>query len=116
MSRVIRENDVTIIELDPSYDSLDDPALDGFREMLLSEAEHADPPRVVLDFAHTTFIGSSFIELMIRAWKRLQQRQGVLALCSVQPFCYEILQITRLNSVWTIYSTRSEAVAAMHKS
>lgn len=116
MSRVIRENDVTIIELDPTYDSLDDSALDGFREMLLSEAEHADPPRVVLDFSRTTFIGSSFIELMIRAWKRLQQRQGVMVLCGVQPFCYEILQITRLNSVWTIYPTRSEAVAALNRS
>lgn len=116
MSCTIREDDVTIIELDPSYDSLDDRVLDEFGGMLLSEAAHADPPRLVLDFSRTTFIGSSFIELMVRAWRRLQQRNGSMVVCGVQPFCLEILQITRLTSIWNVYPTRREAVDAMRRS
>ncbi len=116
MSRVIREDDVTIIELDSSYDSLDDVALEEFGGMLLSEADCADPARLILDFSRTNFIGSSFIELMVRAWKRIQQREGVMVLCEVQPLCREIFQITRLDSIWRIYPTRSEALAALRGS
>jgi len=113
MSCVVREDEITIVELDPSYDSLDDQVLAEFGGVLLSEAAHADPPRLVLDFSRTTFIGSSFIELLIRAWKRLQQRSGTMVLCGVQPLCLEILEVTRLTSIWRIYPTRQEAVESL---
>lgn len=113
MNRVIRESDVTVIELGPSYDSLDDEALSEFGGTVLDEAAHAEPPWVLLDLSGTSYIGSSFIELLVRAWKRLQQRGGALALCGVQPFCREVLNITRLDSLWPIYANRGDAIAAI---
>jgi len=113
MTRVSRQQGVTILELGPSYDSLDDSSLEEFGGALLDEAAHAEPPRLILDLSHTSYIGSSFLELLVRAWKRIRGRGGAMALCGVQPFCVEVLQITRLDSLWTIYPTRSEAVAAV---
>jgi anti-sigma B factor antagonist len=115
MGCVIRQEGVTIVRLGPSYDSLDDRALEEFGGMLLAEATYAEPPQLVLDFLQTTHIGSSFIELLVRAWKRLNQRNGTMVLCSVQPFCREVLQITRLDSLWTMYPTEEEAVSALSR-
>ena len=82
MSCVIQQGGVTIIETGPSYSSLDYGALEGLGEVLLSEAAYADPPRLILDMSQTTFVSSSFIELLVRAWKRIKQRQGVMVTSS----------------------------------
>ena len=110
MSTVTQHRGITLIELGPSYDSLDDRTLEAFGEVLLSEAAFADPPRVLLDLSRTNYVGSRFIELMVRAWKRLKMRGGEMALCGVQPFCAEVLQATRLDGIWPVFSTRDEAL------
>jgi anti-anti-sigma factor len=113
MNRVFRENDVTVIELGPAYDSLDNDALAEFEGLVMNEAICCEPPRLVLDLTSTTYTGSSFIETLVRAWKRLKERDGVLALCGIQPFCAEMLRVTRLDSLWDICPSRVEAVSAM---
>lgn len=114
MSRIVREQGVTVVELGPRYDSLDDECLAQFTEVLLAEATGDEPPRLVLDLSDTTFIGSHFIGVLVRAWKRVRDRDGTMALCSVQPFCQEALENTRLlNTLWATYSTREEAISAL---
>jgi anti-anti-sigma factor len=116
MSDLIREQDVTILQLDASYASLDDVSLEKLGEVLLSEATYAEPPRLLLDLSRTQFIGSRFIELLVRAWKRLKMRGGSMALCGVQPFCAEVLRVARLDTLWTSYATRGEAIVALSTS
>ena len=113
MSHIIQCQGITVLELDPSYDSLDQRLLDEIGELLLAQATYADPPRLILDLTHTSFIGSSFIELLVQAWKRLKQRKGNMALCGLQPFCAEVLRTARLDTIWPVYPSRSEAVAAL---
>jgi anti-sigma B factor antagonist len=113
MSKVTRQSDVTVVQLGPNYDSLNDEALAEFGEALLAEATHAEPPRLVVDLSPTDYIGSSFLELLVRAWKRIKERDGVMALCGVRPFCAEVLQVTRLSTLWAVHATPEEAVAAL---
>ena len=108
-----REQDVTVLTLGPSYESLDDDALEEMGGLVLTAASTCEPPRLVLDLSQTTFIGSMFIELLVRAWKRLSERNGALVLCGVQPFCAEVIRVTRLDTLWESYPTRGEAVAAL---
>lgn len=102
-----------MIEAAERYDSLNASALEEFGEALLAEATYADPPWLIIDLTRTVFVGSSFIELLIQAWRRVRQRKGKMALCGVQPFCAEVLHTTRLDTIWSIYPTRAEAVAAL---
>lgn len=111
MTRVVAGQGVTIIVLGPRYESLNQAALIEFGGLLLDEAAHAQPPRLLLDFSQTAYIGSSFIELLVRAWKRLKQRGGDLMLCGLQPFCEEIMKVSRLDTLWPMYATREEALA-----
>jgi len=113
MVRVIQEHDVTTICTGPSYAGLETQALQELGEVLLSEAAYADPPRLVIDMSETKFVGSSFIELLVRAWKRIQGRHGMMALCAVQPFCREVFGVSRLDTIWPIYANREEAVRAL---
>lgn len=113
MSCVIRMQDLTILELDRDFASLNEDGLVEFGGILLSEATYAEPPRLLLDFAQTQFIGSRFIELLVRAWTRLKRRQGSTVLCNLQPLCREVLHITRLDTLWETYPARDTAVSAI---
>ena len=115
MAKVHRAPGATVLELGPSYASLDQQALQDLGGILLSEAIYADPPQLILDLSQTSYIGSSFIELLVRAWRRIQQRQGRLVLCATQPFCSEVLRAAHLDTIWITYPTREEALAALSR-
>lgn len=113
MTAVVKQQNVTIVSLDPEYDSLDEATMQAFANELLQTAGTIDPPRMVLDFSNTTFLGSRFIEVIVRAWKRICERKGELALCNLDPFCAEVLDRTHLNRLWRFFPSREEAVAAL---
>jgi anti-sigma B factor antagonist len=107
-----QQQGVTIIRLGSSYDSLDMDALDELGSVLLTTAATVDPPKIVIDASQTSFIGSTFIEILVRAWKRLGERGGSMVLCGVQPFCAEVMRVTRLDTLWPTRATLEEAIAA----
>jgi stage II sporulation protein AA (anti-sigma F factor antagonist) len=113
MVRTIVQQECTVVELGPTYDSLDSEALDEVGSVLLTQASAAEPPRLVVDFSQTSLIGSTFLELLVRAWKRLSERGGAMALCGLQPFCAEVFRVTRLETLWHCCPTRDEAVTAL---
>jgi anti-anti-sigma factor len=113
MTNAVQEQDVTVRELDASYASLDDKPLEDLGEVLLTEATDAEPPRLLLDLSRTQFIGSRFIELLVRAWKRIRALDGAMALCGVQPLCAEVFQVSRLDTLWSSYPTREEGLSAL---
>ncbi len=113
MASVTIQDDVTILQFGPRYDSLDEAVLMDAGGVLLSQATHAQPPKLLLDLSQTEFIGSRFIELLVRTWKRLQERGGRMVLCGLQPFCAEVLQTTRLNAVWQTADRREEGWALL---
>jgi anti-anti-sigma factor len=114
MARVIQQDGVTIIELGDRYDSLDDESLDQLCDALLEAASTSAPPVLLLDLSNTRIIGSRFIGLLVRAWKRVQDRKGRMGLCCVPPFCREALITTRLyDTLWTAYDTREQGIEAL---
>lgn len=115
MSNVLRQDGITVVEVDAQYDSLDVARLNEFGDQLLAAVADAQPPKVLLDMGRTTFIGSNFLGLLIRAWKRLRDRQGELALCDVNEVCGEVLRASKLDMIWHIFPDRETAVTTLRK-
>ena len=112
--RISRQNGVTVIELGPEFENLDEHVLEGLREPVLEATQNADPPRVVLDLSHTTFFGSAFIELLFRAYNRVNERpDGVFALSGLTEYCAEVISVTHLDRLWKIYPTLAAAVKSL---
>ena len=112
---VVMQGRVTVIELGPGYQIVDEQLLEtGVEESLVDIVAEAQPPLVVLDLAHTRFFGSSFIEVLFRLWNRVQTRPGgTFALCGLTPHCLDVLKITHLDTLWKLFPTRAEAVRAL---
>jgi anti-sigma B factor antagonist len=107
-----KRGDVTIISFGPQFESLDEYTLDQVRDFVLESARKAAPPKVVIDLSHTKFFGSSFIEVLFRVWNRVNpQPGGKFGLCGLTPYCREVLEITHLDRLWSLYPNEDSAVA-----
>ncbi len=88
MAQIERRDDVTIIHLDAAYEALDPAKFEVAQQLLLGQADAAEPPLVVLDLSQTAYMGSAFIEVMFRAWKRVAERRASLC-CAACSRCVE---------------------------
>jgi anti-anti-sigma factor len=103
----------TLVEVEGVCDSLDEARIADFQDMLLLAAERADPPVLLLDLAGARFVGSAFLAVVIRAWKRLRDRQGKLLLCNPDEPCASVLSVSKLDTIWDIYPSRDQALRAL---
>lgn len=104
---------ITVLSFSPKGTSITEVVMMPVRNAFLAAAD-SDPPKVIVDLTDVAFFSSSFIEVMFRLWKRLKNdERGAFALVGLNEYCREILDITNLTTVWSIYATREEAVAAL---
>ena len=59
----------------------------------------------------TTFIDSTGLGVLIRGVERLTTEDGRLAVVCIDPNMVKVFEVTGLDRVFTIYSTREEALA-----
>jgi len=77
---------VTIVEFGQEQRQLDELHLEKIGRQLITLAQSASPPRLVLDMALTEFFGSSFIEILLLVWKAIESRpDGKFAISGLQP-------------------------------
>src|ERR1700693_1085621 len=111
---ITQEDGVTVITLGSEYESLQETELETLKGTLLDTAERADPPLIVLDLSNLRYLGSALIESLFRTWNHLKSRPGGrLALCGLTSYCREVVEITHLDQLWSIFETRDQAVRSM---
>jgi anti-anti-sigma factor len=82
---------------------------DGMKEVLQA-LDAATVKNLVLDFHRTTYYGSTALGFFVRLWKTICTRNGRMAFCNLSDHEREILEITRLDDLWHISTTREEAL------
>ena len=108
-----REGNVTIVVFGSELKQLDELNIGDVSRKLVNVAESVSCPYLVLDMSSTEFFGSSFIEALFRAWKKLNGKPNArFAIAGLQPYCREVLEVTHLDKLWNLFDTRAAAVAA----
>jgi anti-sigma B factor antagonist len=97
----------------PEGDRLDIEVASDFRAMLLSLIEQGHR-RLVVDLSQVSFIDSSGLGALVSALKTLKRSDngGDVRLANVQAPVVSLLEIIRLNRVFTSYQTVEQAVAS----
>lgn len=70
---------------------------------------------VVVDFDKTDYYGSAALGFFLRMWKRARMQGGHMAFCNVSPHERQILELTRLDTLWSICGSRDEALEAVQQ-
>jgi anti-sigma B factor antagonist len=84
----------------------------------LEEAVSSPKAAVLIDLSDCTFIDSTGIALVVRAWQRVDAGagnggEGGLVLCCQNEQIRRVLEVTGLEHSLRVFQTRDEAVAAL---
>ena len=101
------DSDTHVIELGGEVDLYTAPE---FKERLLKLIEEGKT-RLVVDLTKATFIDSTTLGVLVGGVKRLRPTDGSLALVCTDPSIIKIFEITGLDRVFPIHSTRDDALS-----
>jgi anti-sigma B factor antagonist len=106
---VANENGTTIVR--PTSDRLDIEVAAEFRSILLALIDQGQR-YLVVDLKDVTFIDSSGLGALVSALKTLKRGSGAgdVRLARVQPPVVSLLEIIRLNRVFTSYASVEQAI------
>ena len=71
--------------------------------------------KVLLNFDAVTFLDSAGVGLIACKYLTLHRHNGELKLCQLHPRSYEVLNITRLLSVFESFSSETAALESFRK-
>jgi serine/threonine-protein kinase RsbW len=103
--------DVQIFALSGRLDAVQtDAALKQVREAIAQDAR-----KVLLDMADVTFLSSSGLRALLLVRKELLAHDGELRLCALRPEVQEVFTLTGFIQVFTIHSSRAQALDAFKR-
>ena len=102
--------DTHVIELGGEVDLYTAPE---FKERMVKVID-GGKKRVVVDLSKATFIDSTTLGVLVGGVKRLRPAGGSLALVCTDDNITKIFEITGLDRVFPIHSSREAALAAVH--
>lgn len=100
---------VTVLEISGRFDAHVSPTVDQW----ITENLPAALP-LVINFEGTTFVDSSALAVLVKAFKRTQEHQGKMALCNLQKPVQIILELTRMDKVFSIFDDETSALASVN--
>ncbi|WP_321507560.1 anti-sigma factor antagonist [uncultured Methanoregula sp.] len=104
--RFLRTDTAALFILDGRIDASGSIRLDTAVKEHVVPADRA----VLFDMAGVSYMSSAGIRVFMGLEKALRERDGHLLLCSVQPAVLKVLEITGFDRVFTLCSTRDEAL------
>jgi len=108
-----QHGEVTVIVASSVLEQMNDVLLSQATPLVLAPLRNRLGPLAVFDLAPVDYFGSSFLGLMLRAWKLIATRGGQMALSGVSERVRALLRLTSLDFLWPIYDSRREAIEAL---
>lgn len=106
---IVKETVGSATVLSPKGDV--DMARSPIMRKAIAEALKAGSAKVVLDLSGVPYMDSSGLATLVEALQNSRKSQITLFLCALTPRVRSILEIARLNTVFTIHDTRDAALA-----
>jgi anti-sigma B factor antagonist len=100
------ENGVPVVSAGGEVDVSTAPRL---REQLA--AVPVDASRVIVDLSDVTFLDSTGLGVLVAAWKKCREAGADLDLVVTRPQVAKVLEITRLDDMFNVFSSLEEAVS-----
>jgi len=78
----------------------------------IGDAMKSKPGKLVLDLSAVAYMDSSGLATLVEALQNSRKASLALVLCGLTPRVRSILEIARLNTVFTLCDTREQALAS----
>ena len=111
--QVRRHGDVAVVIPSPEVEQLPESLMQPAASMLLAPLKQDPPSHLIVDLTGVRYFGSSFITFLLRLHLITKSRGSELILAGVNNRVRELLKTTALDTIWALYETSQEALAAL---
>ena len=80
---------------------------------MLAPLREGPPNGLIVDLSQVNFIGSVFISFLLRCHLLVKKQGAELVLAGVSDRVRELLRLTSLDTLWALYSSKTEALEAL---
>ncbi|MGF1634207.1 MAG: STAS domain-containing protein [Phycisphaerae bacterium] len=106
---ITQDKDVHVVEF-TNNKILDEANINEIKLALVHLIESNEKPRVLLDFGNVDHLSSAALGVLIDINNRIRQQNGMLRMACIKPQIMEVFQITKLDKLFRIFSTRDQAM------
>lgn len=108
---VSKTGDVTLVRFQDKK-ILDESMIEEFGAELFGLVDLDNRKAILLNFDGVEFLGSAALGKLITLDRKVKSHKGRLKLSSICPEILEVFQVTKLNRVFDIRDSETEALAA----
>jgi anti-anti-sigma regulatory factor len=108
-----RFGDIAIITPSPIAGKMPENLMEWAAQLVLGPLR-ADPPAgLIFDLSKVDYVGSVFNSFLLRCHKRVKEHGSEVVVAGASAKARELLHMTALDTLWALYDTREEAIAAL---
>jgi anti-sigma B factor antagonist len=107
ISSARREGDVVLVAVRGEIDLHNSP---GLRTDLLDALNKSMPKKLVLNLAEVPYMDSSAIAVLVEALQKMRKAGGKIFLTNLQPRVKGLLEIARLDTIFSVVKDEAEAM------
>ena len=104
-----KDNSVLLVELDGELMTESSPVLEQRLNGLLEEGE----TRIVIGCKDLSLVTSAGLRVFLAFAKRIQKKQGAMALCEMADSVYEVFEMSGFTAILNIFPDSVQAVSAI---
>jgi anti-sigma B factor antagonist len=108
---VTSQKDIRIVEFTNNR-ILDEANITEIGQTLGILVDEPVSPKLLLDFSNVDHLSSAALGMLINLNNKIRGRNGQLRLANIKPQIYEVFMITKLNKLFKILPTRTEALSS----
>jgi anti-anti-sigma factor len=111
--RIERHGDLAVIIPSPEVENMPETLIQPAAEMVLAPLRSDPPTGLVIDLSQVKFFGSAFISFLLKCHMLVKKHGSEVVLAGTSTRIRELLHLTALDTLWALYDTRAEALAAL---
>ena len=108
-----RHGDTAVITPSPDVEKLPENLMEQAAQMVLAPLRSDPPAGLIFDLSNVDYVGSVFLSFLLRCHKRVKEHGSEVVVAGASPRARELLHMTALDTLWALYDTRAEALAAL---
>lgn len=113
---VLQEGDLLIVSPTRDLRELDFQAIETASGKVFESLKNEHAKHVIIDLSNSDYYGSTALGFFVKLWKRVRERGGQMAFCNISAHELEILEVTKLDTLWPLYDSREAAIEAIRQS
>lgn len=111
--RLEEQDDALVVTPLASFSNLMQPEVAREWKLVFDRLDAPELKRLVIDLGELPYFGSTLLDWLVQLWNRMKLKGGAMAACNVSPIGREVLSLARLDTLWRVFATRHDALAAL---